>query len=247
MGVFPFRRKRSTDLADLKELLMQSQAGDQLAREKILTQYRPFVLRVASQVAGRYIDMQRDDEYSIALMAMNEAIDNVDISKSSFLNFSETVIRRRLIDYFRSQKSQSQGIPWTEFDVTDDEDNVVNYAETTTSLQAYEVEEERGARKLEIDDFSQILSHYGLSFGDLVAASPKHQDARDTAMGIAQLIASDNELLEYVKKKKTLPMKRLEQHVTVSRKTLERQRKYILAITVLLDGDYPMLREYIRG
>lgn len=44
---------------------------------------------------------------------------------------------------------------------------------------------------------------------------------------------------------KSLPLKELVDEVGVSRKTLERQRKYIIAIALVLIGDFELLREYI--
>lgn len=41
-------------------------------------------------------------------------------------------------------------------------------------------------------------------------------------------------------------MKELTRHVKVSKKTLERNRKYILAIFIILSEDYIYLKEYIK-
>lgn len=246
MGMLPFRRKRSHDLAELMDLLEKSQAGDVLARENLIRKYRPFLLRVSSQVSRRYIDASADDEFSIALLAFNEAIDGFDLSKSSFLSFAETVIRRRLIDYFRSQNAQAKGVPWTDFDVVDEEDNVTNYAEITSSVQAYELEEEQSLRRQEIEEYAGALENYGITFSELVKVSPKHRDARASGIEVAQVIVSEEQLLSYVREKHALPLKLLEERVSVSRKTLERQRKYILAMVVLLEGEYRMLHEYLR-
>ncbi|KAF0201059.1 MAG: hypothetical protein FD167_5717, partial [bacterium] len=38
-----------------------------------------------------------------------------------------------------------------------------------------------------------------------------------------------------------------ELEVKVSRKTLERQRKYIIALAVILTGEYYFLDEYVEG
>jgi RNA polymerase sigma factor len=241
MGMLPFGRKRSHDLAELADLLEKSQAGDELAREILIKKYRPFLLRVCSQVSRRYIHPGADDEFSIALLAFNEAIDGFDLSKTSFLAFAETVIRRRLIDYFRSQNAQSKGTPWTDFDVVDEEDNVTNYAEISSSVRAYNAEEEQVRRK-----YVLALEEFGIGIADLVKVSPKHRDARASGIEVARLIVSDSELLRYVRDKHSLPLKLLEDRVRLSRKTLERQRKYILAMVVLFVGEYRMLQDYLR-
>lgn len=241
-----FRRKNTEDHSQLDILLMQAQTGDKDARNTLLEKYSPFVLRIASQASRRYIERGRDDEYSVALLAMNEAIDRYDSErKVNFLGFAETIIRRRLIDHFRTQKSQSRAVPWTDFDVLDDEDNVTNYVEVQSSILVHQLSEEQEARKLEIAEYAEKLEEYGLSFQELVDLSPKHADARQNAMDVARCVMEDEALLNYVIEKKSLPLKALEERVGVSRKTMERQRKYILAIVLLLCGDYQHLHAFI--
>jgi len=66
-------------------------------------------LKVTSNATGKYIDTRNSDEFSIALSAFNEAIDKFDIEKGyNFFLFSEQVIRRRLIDYSRSNKDDKE-------------------------------------------------------------------------------------------------------------------------------------------
>jgi len=54
-------------------------------------------------------------------------------------------------------------------------------------------------------------------------------------------------MLEYLFQKKKLPLKRLEEKVNVSRKTIERNRIYIVAMVLILSGDYRFLGDYLKG
>lgn len=246
MAGLTFRKRKSEETDQLENLLELAQGGDRKARNELLQSYVPFILRAASQASGRYIDRNRDDEYSIALLAMNEAIDCFDAQRQArFLGFAETIIRRRLIDYFRSQKSSSRAVPWTEFDVTDDEDNIINYVEVKSSVDAHQRAQEHQLRTQEIQEYAALLSEFGLVFSDLVEASPKHADARQNAIDVARIVVMDDTMKNYVMEKRTLPLKLLESKVGVSRKTMERQRKYILAIVLLLCGDFQCLKAYI--
>lgn len=245
MGL-PFRRKKSEDNSQLYSLLRLAQEGDEIARNELIQSYVPFVLKVASQTSRRYINREQDDEFSVALLAMNEAIDRFDRErKMNFLGFAETIIRRRLIDYFRSQKSRQRDVPWTEFDIVDDEDNVINYVEVKTSVEAFADSEEQVQRQLEIAEYATLLNQFGLNFDDLVDLSPKHADARQNAMDVAKLVVENPELCAHVFERRSLPLKQLEKLAGVSRKTMERQRKYILAIVLLLHGDFQNLKSYI--
>jgi RNA polymerase sigma factor len=92
-----------------------------------------------------------------------------------------------------------------------------------------------------------LLKPYGLSFQELVKVSPSHEDSRQTAIQIAQIIVETDEFYEMLLTKKRLPMKELEELVNVSRKTIERHRKYIVAIVILLKSDLHYIKDYLKG
>lgn len=246
MPLLPFRRKKTDETSDLNELIRQIRNGDEDVRNQLLQDYIPFVAKSASQATGRYIRQGVDDEFSVALQAFNEAVERYDLNRgTSFLGFADTVIKRRLIDYFRSMSSKNKDVLLAQFDVEDDEDNVINYVEVQKSMEAHVHLQEEQARRDEIIRFTQSLSEFGISMEELVDVSPKHSDARQTAMQVARIIAMNPEMKAYLLEKKSLPLKALLSHVTISRKTLERQRKYIIAISLILIGDYDMMKEYI--
>lgn len=246
MVLLPFRRNQEEEISDLQEQLQRIRAGDQNARNQLLKDYIPFIAKSASQATGRYIRRGEDDEFSIALTAFNEAIDHFDYRRGThFLSFADTVIKRRLIDYYRSKSSKNQDVPLTEFEVEDDEKNVVNYVEVQKSLEAHSAKLEEDKRREEIESFIKLLSLFDITLEELVEISPKHADARQNAIKVARIIAERDELRSHLFQKKSLPLKQLMQYVSVSRKTIERQRKYIIAITLLLTSDLDMLQEYI--
>ncbi|MCL6575414.1 RNA polymerase sigma factor SigI [Kyrpidia sp.] len=244
--VFPFHRRRNAEEADLGDLLARAKAGDDGVRDQLLRKYIPFVAKSASRASSRFISRGEDDEFSIALAAFNEAIDRYDGNRgASFLGFADTVIRRRLIDYFRSRENRVRDIPMAELETEDEEDHPYNKIEIQKSLEIYETTQIEDARREEIERYSAWLAEFGISLEELVELSPKHADARWNAMQVAKVIASRPSFSDYLLRKKSLPLKELVDEVGVSRKTLERQRKYIIAITLVLIGDFELLREYI--
>lgn len=246
MGILPFRRKKSEETSDLNQLLMKARSGDEEARNQLLREYIPFVAKSASQATGRYIRRGQDDEFSIALAAFNEAIERYDLDRgTSFLGFADTVIKRRLIDYFRSKQAKQRDVPFSDFEVEDEEENVINYVEVQKSVEEHQKLVESDARRDEILHFTELLMQFEISMEELVDLSPKHQDARENAMEVAKVIAANQEFCDYLMTKRSLPLKALMNHVNVSRKTIERQRKYIIAVSLILIGDFEMLQDYI--
>jgi RNA polymerase sigma factor len=104
------------------------------------------------------------------------------------------------------------------------------------SLEEYKKKSDEELRRDEIIRFQALLTLFDLSFSDLVENSPKHADARANAIIVAKLLVDDKELKSFLIEKKRLPIKQLEKKVNVSRKTIERNRKYIIAIALIFKG-----------
>jgi RNA polymerase sigma factor len=223
------------------------QNGDIRLRNQFITDYQPYVAKVTSRFCKRYVDPARDDEFSIALSGFNEAINQFSPeSGRSFLGFAEQVIRRRLIDYVRKEQRFSQQLPYSLFDVEDEEDNIVNPVEIHQAIEQYEKQKGMEERRGEIIDLNRCLADFGIQFADLVDASPKHEDSRQALFVIGKQLSGNPQLMRAMLAKRMLPIKELLDLVEVSRKTLERNRKFIIAIALIHNGAYPYLRDYLH-
>ncbi|MEH7510416.1 RNA polymerase subunit sigma, partial [Priestia megaterium] len=97
----------------------------------------------------------------------------------------------------------------------------------------------------EMTYFCQALKLFKLTLEDIINTSPKHKDARGNAVEVASFIVNEKELKDKLFLKRQLPIRLIEKHVKVSRKTIERNRKYIIAMVIILAGDYVYLKDYI--
>ncbi|RFU63502.1 RNA polymerase sigma factor SigI [Peribacillus glennii] len=235
-----FKKKGSLD-----ETVLRIQNGDGPLRNQLISSFKPFIAKTVSSVCRRYIN-ESDDEFSIGLIAFNEAIDKYTPEKgSSLLAFAETLVKRRVIDYLRSQSRNKDLI--LDLSLENEGNSAQEYLEAEKSMQEYEKLKETEKRREEIMRYQKQLSEFEVTFADLAENSPKHADAREGAVSIAKLLVGDPELNEILFTKKRLPIKQLEAKVNVSRKTIERNRKYIIAVSIILNGDFLYLHEYIKG
>lgn len=213
-------------------------AGDGNTRQHLLSKYTPLIIKIASGLTGRYVEIGRDEEISIGLLALNEALDKYDPDRgASFISFASLVISNRLRDYLRRQKGKE--VPAS---------SVSEQLPPLDSRQAwleFRDRQHQENRRSEVVQFVQHLALYKLDLKQLAAATPKHRQARQRALQAAKILASSNELARHVRTKKELPLKELEEMLDVSRKTLERQRKYIISLFILLTGNYQYLVEYL--
>ncbi|HHY37709.1 MAG TPA: sigma-70 family RNA polymerase sigma factor [Clostridia bacterium] len=249
-------------------LLGRAQKGDRDARERLLEEYRPFVLGVVAKTCGRYVTLGEDDEASIGLLAFNEAIDCYKPSGSAltepdkgdggsvggFLAFSEAVIRRRLIDYFRSSSRHDRevlcGVPGQDAPLREEGEDGPGYGDTwpgefEQAALAYELDQRSAEQRDEIARFSAALLEFGLKFDDLVEASPKHEDVRRWALGIARMAAGDASIRNMFLSKKDLPVQEMARRFGIPARRLKRQKRYLTALTLIFSGDFPSLEEYL--
>lgn len=229
----------------IERLLEPARQGDKQAREELLRAYQPLVLRIGSQLSGRFVQVGRDEEVSVGLLALNEAIDRYEPARgASFIAFAEVVIKRRLIDHYRRSKP-GQEIPLSELEGDGDSGGPIQAYEVKEATDRFTREQEAADRREEIARYAKRLADFGILFSELTEVSPKHQDARERALDAARLVAGNALLAEHLRRKKELPLKQMEKEVRVSRKTLERQRKYIIAVALVLLEEFPFLRGYV--
>lgn len=235
----PLKEKRSID-----ELVIRAQQGDGYVLDDLLLAYQPFIAKSISEVCKRYIDPKRDDEYSIGLAAFNEAIMSYVPERGTFFSFAKLVVKRKTIDYIRSNQRHLKTVS---FDETFDEEQMENPIEIAVVKELYSEEKHAEKRRDEISMFQERLQEYNLSLNELVKVSPKHRDARESAISVARILYSDQNLRLHVQTKHKLPIKELLNYVKVSKKTLERNRRYILAVFIVLDSEFLYLKEYLKG
>ncbi|WP_422446668.1 RNA polymerase sigma-I factor [Thermoanaerobacterium sp. DL9XJH110] len=241
INISPFR-KRNQDTDSVKDVITKIKSGDRALKEKFLEEYAPFILKTVSSVLKNYVEIENSEEYSIGLLAFNEAIDSYDDQKNSnFFSFAEQVIRRRLIDYIRSNYKHNMVYPFTYFE---NEESVFEerYLKVDFTSQSDNVE-----LREEIMLFNRKLEEFNITVEDLVACAPKHKDSRRLAIKIARMIAENKEMFGKLNKEKNIPMADLMKIINVNRKTIERNRKFIIAVCLILNSDLDVLKGYVKN
>lgn len=212
-----------------------------------------FIKQCAYKSVHKYVS-DSDDEYAVALSAFHEAVRSFDETKGAFSTFAQIVIKRRLLDHMEREyrhRSEISVEPYMmEGELNEDEDNPIAFElkEKTAALSSENNMSVQSSVTIkdEIEALGQTLEPYGFGFADLVECSPTAQKTRlACAKAINTLIRSD-ELMRSFRRTRTLPMKDLSCQADISRKILDRHRRYIIAAVEILSGDYPLLSEYMQ-
>ena len=76
--------------------------------EKLYRSYHAFLIRTVSNVTGRYVAIEHDDAFSIALIAFAEAVEKFDPERGAFPSFAGMVIRSRLLNWKEQEARKNQ-------------------------------------------------------------------------------------------------------------------------------------------
>ena len=220
-------------------------AKDDRKREELITCHEQTILRTASSACHRYVS-KSDDEWSIALCAFSKAIDVYSAGKGDFLPFAQMLIKRDLIDYYRTQKNSLREVSVAPHVLEgggepEEDTEGVYLAVVKNSLEAND-----HSLRDEILAANELLSSCGFRFFDLTECSPQQDKTRKDCAEAIRIMLTDSALFAALEKSRKLPIKALAAASGVSRKTLDRYRKYIIMAVLILDGDYPKLSEYLK-
>lgn len=213
---------------------------DPEVREAFLAEYQTFIRHVASQACFHALEWGRDEELSEAMIAFNAAIDLFAMDKGvPFLAYARVLMKRRLIDYYRRQRLRQA--------ISLDQEDIGRGIDIYLGLDEFREQEQNRERAEEIQQFSKALASFQLTYQSLVEVSPKHRDSRETLLRAARELAFDSELWPQVERSGKVPMQALALKTQIHPKVLERGRKYILAVALLMANqhDYVYLREYV--
>ena len=201
-------------------------------RNKVLSEYKVFIKSSAAKACGRFIT-ESDEEFSVALLAFDEAIERFQGGKGSFLSLAETVIKSRVTDYLR--KESSGPVPFSAVADEDEEIEVVGKLDAVSDAA------------LEIQALSSEISRYGISFTALSKEVPRAGKTRKAVGEIIKYILADEKRLRKVKENGVLPAGDICSALSVHKKVPERHRKYILSAVVIMSGDYDHIKPYMKG
>lgn len=211
---------------------------------RFVKEYQGYIFKCASKSANRFLT-DSDDEYSVALEAFCSAVMSYSFEKGSFLAFAELLIRRRLIDFYRSERKRSLETSVNPILFTGEIEFSEENPALASQIAAKTATDTDTTLKDEIDAASRQFARYGFSFYDLIACSPKSHKTKEACRKAVTFLLSSALLCGELRRTGTLPLKQIEQFAGVSRKIMERHRKYVIAAVEILTGDYPGLAAYM--
>ncbi len=216
---------------------------DVQAADDLIRAYIPFIRSEATKFMGR-LCTEQDDEYSIAMIAFHEAILGYEKSRGAFLGYAAMLIRSRLIDHARKEARHQGHISLHEENSAEDDRTLAD--QLADKHDAYEEAANLEATRQEIAELAAVMVQFGVSFTDIADNSPKQERTLDACAQAVRYAAANPQLLQELLRTKKLPLAQLAEGAKTQRKTLERHRKYILAMLLIQTNGYEIIRGHLQ-
>ena len=213
---------------------------DSHAADELISAYMPFIKSETAKFLKRPPD-QSDDELSIAMFAFYEAIRNYSKLRGSFLNFAALQIKNRLIDNYRKEK---RNLGQVSLDITDDDKNEL-IDTIRDEHDDYEENALREATQQEIDELSAQMNDFGVSMSDVAENSPRQRRTLEICQKAVCYARNNPDILEDFLRTKRVPLAKLAEGADVERKSLERHRRYLVAVLLICTNGYEIMRGHI--
>jgi RNA polymerase sigma factor len=239
--LFINKKKNVIDTSSTALVIKKIQNGDIRLKEEFIKDNVPYIIRTISNILGIVVDDRNSEEFSIGLAAFNEAIDRYDSEKNgNFYTYSFMVIKSRLFDFIRRNKKHSNVLPFSYIEQSTRVEERLLTCDSSGQFEKIEVRQE-------LTSFEKNLKEFGISLEDLVLSSPKHRDSRLLSIKIARIIADNDDIFKKLAEKKYIPMKEILKLIKVNHKTIQRNRKFIIAVSLILRSNLYDLKEYVQG
>ena len=218
---------------------VESAKGDARAADQLVRDYLPFIKSEAAKFAGHPLQEGRDDELGIAMFAFHEAVLAYDESRGAFIPLASRAIRNRLIGYARRER-RFDSVDSLDEPLSQDQDD----AERTRVDALADQRDEIGEREL-IAEFTSQLAGFGVELANVAQNCPRQARTLEACGRALAFARNTPELLERLVQSKKLPIAALASGSGVDRKTLERHRRYLVALLLAFTNGYEIIRGHL--
>ena len=206
--------------------------------DSLIRDYFPFIKSETAKTLGRIPVEGKDDELSIAMMGFHEAIESYESEKGTFLNFASVVIKRRIVDFLRQESKFRNHVSWEEMSLDEEMADTRKVADEESIV-------DRETLKWEIMQLTGELQRIGITISEIAASCPKYEKAVSGCRQAVQFLIDRPEQMTVLFETGKLPVQKIIEATKVRKKTLEKYRKYIIALAVIYFRGYNCMTDHL--
>jgi RNA polymerase sigma factor len=219
----------------LECVLIDLNVDENTTINELIKNHMPFIIKSISDVTGRYVSCENDEELSVGLLGFHEAIERYDNEKGHFLSFAKLVIGSRIKNYLKGENKHNNS-------------SLEELLDKGLEIkdEYLEQKEDNSILVEEITRLKTEISFFGFTLEDLVDEAPKQQATRKNAITLSEEISKDEEFTSFMYMKKRLPIKRIVLKFSVTEKVIKRSKKFIISVVIIIDKNLSALKNWIR-
>ena len=217
---------------------------DAKAADELVLEYLPFIKSETAKFLKRFPVEGQDDELGIAMFAFYEAAMAYSREKGAFLKLAAVAVRNRLIDYQRREQRHAKNLSLDQTVGGDGESRTVMEQLDTGHDEIAHCQMRKAARE-EIEDFVCQLSEFDLKLTDIADNCPKQERTMAACRRVLAYARENPLYLEQLVSTRKLPVSPLSEGSGVDKKTLERHRKYLVALLLAFTNGFEIIRGHL--
>ena len=225
---------------------VQAAKTDTEAADGLIQQYMGFIRSETVKFIHTTPENGHEDELSIAMLAFYEAVLAYEKSRGAFLPYAARAIRNQAHRPISGGEAPRECDALCHAPLGGWRRTAVNLLDTIPDTEDHaEAYETRTASRWEIQEFSRKLAQFGLTFSDVADNCPRQERTFAACRRALDFARSQPELLKRVEDTGKLPMNELATGSGTDRKTMERHRKYLVAILLAFTNGYEIIRGHL--
>lgn len=219
--------------------------GNSPAVDKLIGDYMPYIKSETKKIAGNLSPEDFEDAVSVAMIGFHEAVEHYDSEKGTFFSFASLIMKNRVISFIRKEL-RHMGISSINAPIASGEDELTLEDTIRDEHDEYDELGMRDATRQEIEELSQQLVRYGLTLSDVASNCPKQRRTFESCRKVIRYARENPHIIEKLLENGKLPIKLLSEEVNVEKKTIERHRKYIMAVMIIYSNGYEIIRGHLK-
>lgn len=231
---------------EVQDLVGRVQAArtDPEAADALIRQYMGFIRAETAKFIKRAPIDGQDEELSIAMLAFYEAILGYEQNRGAFLSYASRGIRNRMIDHYRKEKKHAKVIS-LHAPLQDEDDDISKLDRLEDPKNEIEASHRRAAAREEIEEFEQKLGEFGITFSEVADNCPRQERTLASCQRVLAAAKLHPEIFDILLESKKLPISSLAEKSGTDKKTLERHRKYFIAVLLAFTNGYEIIRGHL--
>jgi RNA polymerase sigma factor len=213
---------------------------DRHSLNQLIHEYIPFIKKCVSGIF--FHGQARQDYLTEAMLGFIQSVKTYHEEKGAFIAYAQTVIRNRLVNAAKKEAAiQKPLLPITA--PQKDEKNIQwEYENAERQYTDLAVHKEA---QMEISELKSAFAQWGFTWTDLLKNCPKQNRSRNSCYEIVRALLADRQLHAEMLRTSKLPIQKLSALTGHSKKTLEKYRRYISALVLIIEGDFPYIHSFL--